>query len=784
MKYLKAFFIILSLSTSTFSQQFSGVDYIIQNAISSHITPGASIIIGSDSTILYHKAYGKFTYRSSSTVVDTSHMFDQASCTKVFATTSCIMYLVDSGLVNIEEYVATYIPAFAQNGKGSVKIKHLLLHSSGLKAYYSPSSGQTPQQIINAIYALPLQNPIGTYLYSCLNFVTLMKVVEAVTGTPMYQYYKTNITDTLQMNSTMFSPSAPLYSQCLPTSSVSGYQGIVHDPLARGLDGYSGNAGLFSTTGDLAKICIALLNGGEYRNIRIFNESTVTQFTTRYNPTGSTRALGWGTNASGNTSAGTLLSLEAFGHTGYTGTSVWIDPVRKIFIVFLTNRVYPDDSASITSTRKSVHDAVVRAIEGTPPQPTLNSIQLNSTNDLEFSWNPNIVMGPVDSTEIFIDTGSGFSLYSQLTTDSNSIFISSGQFPLDTMIRVKMKNKYNSNSSVESDIYCIKGWKKDLLIVDGYDRVGSWGLPNHYFCQVHANALPDSIHYESCDNDQVISEQINLNDYKYVLWILADESTSDETFSDAEKPIVINYFQQGGCLFVSGSEIGWDLGRSSSSTSDRNFYNNFLRANYLGDDSGNYSVNGQSGTPFSGLSFQYGTGSALYIEDYPDYIAAINSGVVALKYGNSQNAGLFYEGKYQNTGEYGKLVYLAFPFETIIGSNNRKSLMESVIQFFQSPISSIASVNNNLPKNFILKQNYPNPFNPTTTIEFSTPKLEFVTLKIYNPLGQEVATLVSENLIAGKYEYVWDASSLPSGAYFCELKAGDYSKTQKMILLK
>jgi len=777
---IKLTILYFSLFSILFSQQFYGVDHEINRAINNHIFPGATIIVGNDSTILYHNAYGNFTYSAASTTVDTSHMFDLASCTKVFATTSCIMTLVDSGLVDIEEYVSTYIPEFAQNGKGNVKVKNLLLHDSGLKAYYTPTAGQTPQQIINAIYMLPLLNPIGTYVYSCLNFVTLMKVVEAVTGMPMYQYYGQILTNPLFMTKTMFSPPDSLHIQCLPTSSSSGFQGIVHDPLARGLDGYSGNAGLFSSTGDLAKICQILLNGGVYHGIRYFNESTVSLFTTRYSPTGSTRALGWGTNASGVTSAGSLFSLQSFGHTGYTGTSVWCDPVKNIFVVFLTNRVYPDDLASISSTRKLVHNSVVRAIEGIPPQPTLNSIGLNDLNNLAISWKNNAEKGPVSKTEIQIDFGAGFQFLAEFGTDTSEITIASGGFPADSIIQVKLINKFNNEISASSDIYPFKGWKKDVLIVDGYDRIGSWGQEYHHFATVHANSLPDTLHYESCDNNQVVSGAVNLEDYKYVLWILADESTADTTFSPAEQTLVANYFKQGGRLFISGSEIGWDLGRSSSPQTDRQFYNNFLRSQFEGDDSGNYNISGVSGTPFDGLSFQYGTASALYIEDYPDYISPLNNGLTCLKYSNGLNAGITYEGSYQGSTLDGKLVYITFPFETIVGSSNRINLMKKVINFFQQPILGIDSNKNQSPEKFVLFQNYPNPFNVRTNIEFLLPKAEFVILKIYNSLGQDVSTLISKKLTAGKHRYTWDASNFASGVYFYRIELTSSKSTNSL----
>ncbi len=769
-----------------YAQQFNGVDHVIEQAIENSVFPGATVIIGSRSKIHYHQAYGHFTYNAASTVVDTNSMFDMASCTKVFATTSCIMKLVDSGLVDIEEYAATYIPGFGVNGKDDIRIKDLLLHESGLAAYYSPSSSQTPEQIINTIFGMGQSYSIGTYVYSCLNFVTLMKVVEAIAGKPMYQFYQEQYTIPLEMTRTMFAPPDSLWSQCLPTSSASGYQGIVHDPLARGLDGYSGNAGLFATSGDLAKICQLLLNNGVFKDIHYLDSTTVKLFTTRYDPNGTSRTLGWGTNAYGGTSAGSLLSVEAYGHTGYTGTSVWCDPEMDIFIILLTNRVYPDDSASVTAARQAVADAAVRAMEGIPPQPILNSIMRQPDEQLAVSWDPDITMGPVDTTELWLDNGTGFQLYDSFTNEITSCLIPLSQAPVDSLVTVRLVNCYDGQTSDNSDTYAQRGTNPDLLIVDGYDRVGSWGAAAHHFSVIHGQALPDTINFVSCDNDHLLSGDVNLNAYPYVVWILADESTSYETFSDAEQYLVEMYLEQGGFLFVSGSEIGWDLGRSTQSFSDRTFYNKYLHATYAGDDAANTTVTGVSGTTFDGLSFQYGNSSALYIEDYPDFIGTANGSSVGLKYGNGYNAAVYYTGTFGTSTIPGKVVYFGFPFETIVGSAKQAAVMESVIEYFQQPTVRIDnSETATRPGEFALYQNYPNPFNPVTNISYQLSQDCEVDLSIYNLQGQKITSLVTGRQPAGTYELTWDASRKAAGIYLYRLTTSlGLHESRKLILLK
>lgn len=284
-------------------------------------------------------------------------MFDLASVTKAFCTNFCVMKLVDEGKLDIEEKVSAYIPDFGANGKENVRVVDLLIHESGLQAYYSPSPEESREQITDTIFALHLSYDTGfKAIYSCLNFVTSMLVVEAITNDRMYKFYAENFTEPLGMNRTMFIPSEKIKLDCTPTQDV---QGIVHDPLARALDGLSGNAGLFSTTGDLAKLCQLLLNKGTYDGKRYLEESTIEYFSKRYSDH-SARAIGFDTRSDdGKASSGQYFNPGTYGHLGYTGTSIWIDPTADVFVILLTNRVYPDDKKSIRSTRPKVYDSVM-----------------------------------------------------------------------------------------------------------------------------------------------------------------------------------------------------------------------------------------------------------------------------------------------------------------------------------------------------------------------------------------------------------------------------------------
>ncbi len=237
------------------------------------------------------------------------------------------------------------------------------MHNSGLPAYLKP--GKTSEETLNIIMTSPMTQKLGDYKYSCLNFITLMRVVESATGKTMWKFYKESFTDPMKMGHTVFSPDDSIKKLCLPTIGDSSgtkilRQGEVHDPLASSLEGYSGNAGLFSTAPDLAKLCQMMLNKGKYDGKTFVSEETIEPFITQQS---GSRAYAWGMN-NYRSSAGSLLNETAIGHTGYTGTCAWIDHKKDIYIIFLTNRVYPQDKKAVTPVRRAVNDAVVEIFPG------------------------------------------------------------------------------------------------------------------------------------------------------------------------------------------------------------------------------------------------------------------------------------------------------------------------------------------------------------------------------------------------------------------------------------
>jgi len=325
-----------------------------------------------------------------------------------------------------------------------------------------------------------------------------------------------------------------------------------------------------------------------------------------------------------------------------------------------------------------------------------------------------------------------------------------------------------------------------VLIVDAFDRIASWSLPQHAFVKSYGDALHAlGVPFESCGNDAVQSGEVNLLDYDVVLYFTGDDSDFDESLSYVEEFHLYKYLTGGGKLFISGSELGYDLARGGRP--DAAIYAELLKATYVGDDAGRRSCEGAPGTVFEGLSFTFGEVTEdTYVEDYPDYIAPVGGGEAALLYSGSPFvAAVQYTGTFFDTlgiTEVGQLIYCAFTCETIYPAQSRVELLRRVMEYFNVPVS--VSPVAELPLVYSLEQNYPNPFNPTTTIRYELPVRSHVTLKIFGILGDEIVTLVDEAEEAGRRSLQFDAANLASGVYFCRLTAGPYVQTRKMMVMK
>jgi len=368
------FVLFLTLSTTINSQNkdysFSQVDKVINNGIEDNAFPGGVVLVWKDGNIIYEKAYGNFTYDKSSPKVNINTLYDLASVTKVVATTTATMICYDRNLFSLDDKVVKYIPEFGINGKENITIKNLLLHNSGLiawKKFYEKDLKY--DDVIKEIYSSELEYKTGEKtVYSDLGIITLGKIIEKVSGKSLDIFCKDEIFDPLKMNSTFFNPNDSLKKLCAPTE-IDNYwrmktlQGDVHDETSAMLNGVAGHAGLFSTANDIAKLMSVLLNKGKLNQKQFIKPSTIKLFTKRYSEE-STRALGWDTKSESGSSAGEYFSINSFGHTGYTGTSIWADPKRNLFVIFLTNRVYPTrENTKIQKVRPQLHNAVIKSIE-------------------------------------------------------------------------------------------------------------------------------------------------------------------------------------------------------------------------------------------------------------------------------------------------------------------------------------------------------------------------------------------------------------------------------------
>lgn len=366
-------FLFISCSNAQEKQvkafDFSGIDELINNAIEEKIFPGAVLFIWQNGEILHEKPYGSFTYEQDAPEVTTSTIFDLASLTKVISTTTAVMLCVDRKLISLDDKIVSYIPEFSSNGKANITIRNLLLHNSGLPAWKKfYGRGLKKKEVLAEIFNSSLEFETGTKMvYSDLGIITLGKIIEKVSGLSLDEFSNKEIFEPLEMNSTFFNPADSIKKFCAPTE-VDNYwrnkllQGEVHDETAAMLEGVAGHAGLFSTASDLGKFMSMITNKGVYKKKRMINEETVELFTKKQSDQ-SSRGLGWDTKSEKGSSAGNLFSAGSFGHTGFTGTSIWADTERNLFVVFLTNRVYPSrENTKIISFRPKLHNLIIEVV--------------------------------------------------------------------------------------------------------------------------------------------------------------------------------------------------------------------------------------------------------------------------------------------------------------------------------------------------------------------------------------------------------------------------------------
>ncbi len=370
MKFLTSLLMIAGAATAqTGFRGGPALDNILQDAVRKNEIPGAVVLVGHEGRVVYRKAYGSRALVPKREAMTLDTVFDVASLTKVVATASSVMKLVEQGKLRISDLVTRHIPEF-QGGKSDITLRHLLTHCSGLRPDVDLEPAWTGYEtgIAKAVVDLPTAPPGTKFVYSDINFILLGEIVRRVGGVPLPDFARNEIFTPLGMADTSYLPNLSIRSRIAPTEQVKGMneplRGVVHDPTTRFMEGVAGHAGLFSTASDLSKFAEMILGGGERDGIRIFSPMTVRLFTSPQSPPelSDVRGLGWDINSRFSGNRGDLFPLGSFGHTGFTGTSIWIDPSSNSYVILLTNSGHPHLRPVITGLRGRVANAAAAGL--------------------------------------------------------------------------------------------------------------------------------------------------------------------------------------------------------------------------------------------------------------------------------------------------------------------------------------------------------------------------------------------------------------------------------------
>ncbi len=343
----------------------SALDAEIDQAVQSGLIPGAVLIVGRNGQVLYRKAYGSRALIPNREPMTADTIFDAASLTKVIATTPCVMKLFEQGKIRLDDPVTKYLPEF-QGGKSAITVRLLMTHFSGLR----PDLDLTPRWsgyetgIQRALLEKPIAPPGARFMYSDINFILTGEIVRRLSGMTLAEFVQQQIYRPLGMSDTEFLPSPALRSRIAPTEidedTGQPFRGIVHDPTSRYMGGVAGHAGVFTTADDLAKYAEMMLGMGERRGVRIFDSATVEKFTEPGSPADQPimRGLGWDIDSPFSSNRGELYPIGSYGHTGFTGTSIWLDRTTDSYVILLTNVVHPKRGKSLSSLRSRLATAV------------------------------------------------------------------------------------------------------------------------------------------------------------------------------------------------------------------------------------------------------------------------------------------------------------------------------------------------------------------------------------------------------------------------------------------
>ncbi len=345
---------------------------VLDRAVADHTFPGGVLAVGYRGELILH-AFGKQTYEADSPAIRPDTIYDVASLSKAVVTTTLAAMLTATGRLQLDTPVGVYLPEWAAGPnpewRRKVTLRHLLTHTAGLPAfenYYLKARDK--RGVLSQVFASPFAYEPGTKSeYSDVGFILLGEIIERVTGKALDQLAREQVFAPLGMKESMYNPPKSLRARIAPTENDAAFRkrllhGEVHDDNAWAMGGVAGHAGLFSTAADLAAFCQMLLHGGIYGHQRLLRRSTIEQFTAKQSLSGGTRALGWTVPTEGS-SSGRYFSARSYGHLGFTGTSIWIDPEKELFVILLTNRVYPTrENEKIQQVRPALHDAVLEAL--------------------------------------------------------------------------------------------------------------------------------------------------------------------------------------------------------------------------------------------------------------------------------------------------------------------------------------------------------------------------------------------------------------------------------------
>jgi len=354
------------------SRRLAQLDEVIEASIAQNETPGAVVLVARQGRVVYRKSLGHRARVPRRETMTLETLFDVASLTKVLATAPSMLILVEEGKVSLTDRVSKYLPRFAQNGKDPITVLQLLTHYSGLRADLDldqPWEGYETA-IEMAFREKPISPPGEEFIYSDINYIVLAEIVREVSGQYLNEFSAQRIFSPLGMTKTRFLPPPQVHDQIAPTDFREGQllRGVVHDPSTARMGGVAGHAGVFSTVEDTAIFAQMILNGGRYNGVRILAPLSVMQMTTPQSPVGATdwRGLGFDIRTPYSGPRGDLFPVGSFGHTGFTGTSLWIDPFTEVFVILFTNRVHPNGEGNVVSLRKRVASVVAASVMDLP----------------------------------------------------------------------------------------------------------------------------------------------------------------------------------------------------------------------------------------------------------------------------------------------------------------------------------------------------------------------------------------------------------------------------------